>query len=123
MTTTITPGKLERRPRSRWYVEKYLWEPAGEVVHDDGGDEGLAQAGGQAHEGVGQQRRLDHVLLVPALRDSLWVDPVPSVVPAMRQVPPMGALAADINTGTLHLKPGEGCRKRCNIRQSLKASR
>ena len=62
--------------------ETHLREPAREVVHDDSGDERLAEAGGQADERVRQQGSLDHVQLILALWDSFRVDPVPSVDPA-----------------------------------------
>ena len=54
-------------------------EPAREVVHYDGGDERLAQASGEADERIGQQGGLDHVKLIPALRDAFRIDPVPRV--------------------------------------------
>lgn len=53
-------------------------EPAVVVVHEDGGDEGLAQAGGQTDQRVPQQRRLADLQLV--LPDGVvgGVDPDPA---------------------------------------------
>lgn len=53
----------------------HLGEPAKEVVHDYGGDEGLAKAGGQADECVVQQCALHNGHLVCPLRHACWVDP------------------------------------------------
>lgn len=63
-------------------VQMYLGKPAREVVHDDGGNERLAETGGQRHQRVVQQRRLDHGQLVRSLRHIQRVNPVPRVVPA-----------------------------------------
>ncbi len=49
--------------------------PAVEVEHDDGGDEGLAEAGGQDDHGVLVEAVLDDVELVGAGRHVARVDP------------------------------------------------
>ncbi len=50
-------------------------EPAVKVVHEHGGDEGLAEAGGEADQRVLQQRRLRDPQLVLAERVINGVDP------------------------------------------------
>ena len=63
-------------------LHAYLREPPREVVHDDGCNEGLAQACRQAHQGVVQESCLDDGQLVAALLGSERVHPRPRIHPA-----------------------------------------